>query len=177
MDYSTVITSALLSVVLSVFVAARIAMRQEQGKARQQAQDALREAVRQRWREARRVELRMTPPARLPGRYDSGDLVFTSRILQIAEALPWWRRALVRRRLRILVGRMWVDQLEVQPADDSSLGSIMAPILSAQFREQERPQYEDRDRAGLYWTALNEGQGVRAARSLRRHLGLLARGW
>lgn len=176
-SFSTVITSAFLSVLASVFVASRVAQRQERGKARQKALDDLSALVLPRWREARKVELRMGRGTRVADRLDGDDFVFASRVLALANVGPAWRRALIRRRLRILIGRMWVDRLEVQPADDTSLGAAIAPILSTQYQERQSPQYEERNQIGLYTTALMEGAEQRQVRRLRRHLGLLRRGY
>lgn len=176
MDYSTIVTSALLSVVLSVIVASRVAMRQERGKARQQAHDRLRALVDPKWREARQVELHMSKPGRRPDVLHTDDFIFASNVLAVARELPAWRRWLIRRRLIRLVGRMWVDQFEVRPMTEDSLGSVIAPILSAQYRESQTQQYSPRDQQGIYGTALVEGSTLKQARTLRRHLGLLGRG-
>lgn len=176
MDYSTVVTSALLSVVLSLFAASRVAMRQEQGRDRHLAWNELHRLVQPRWRAARSVELGLSERTQQVG-VDGDDLVFASRCLAVCQSLTWWRRRLIRRRLCILVGRMWIDQFEVRPISDDSLNSFRAPILSAQHLERENPRYKESDRRGLYFSALSGDAEPGEPRRLRRQLGLLMRGF
>jgi len=174
MDYATITTSALVSVVLSVLVAARVAARQEKGRAQQRAQDEVRELAQPRWREARAVELGLAKPSRRPGTIVGDDLVFAGHVLAHADGLSPWRRRLVRRRLRRLFGRMWVDYLDVNPAAGNAWFSAW---IKASLDDEEQPRrYRQRARSGVYSTALDEGSAPKAARRLRRHLGLLRRG-
>jgi hypothetical protein len=123
-EWSSVITSgtvsAVVSGIVSVMTARRVAGHQEAGRLATQARHRMRELVGPELTKVRQYQSRS--PASF-GRGDEEDASHQSDILLCAQLLvasadlTWWRRTLVRRRLRKLFGANTVELCEVHGQD------------------------------------------------------------
>lgn len=67
------------------------------------------------------------------------DLGFCARVLNAAEDLPWWRRSLVVRRLRVLFGKNTVDLCFIHGEQAEDPQMAMTLVLQRQARGLFRP--------------------------------------
>jgi hypothetical protein len=178
-DLPTVLASGGLSALVAVITATRVASRTERGRHIYAARQELRAVVDDSYRLARQTELGHRKPTREPDRgVDGGDYVLAGRVLAVAAQLPWWQRRLIHRRCRRLFGRGIADLAEVQPADTSSFGGMVAPLLTWQYRQSKggKEPLKRSDVHGLM-DALATDAPATQLRKLRRSLARLRAGW
>lgn len=139
MDVSTLLASAAVSAVVGTLVSVAAVSQVTVRRARAERADAARRAVVGIVSPLRvdigKYRARMLPGlGREPQTAQMADYETVSRVLAAAADLPGWRRRLVLRRCRRVFGRYWTDLAELSPADPSSLGSIVAPVLVAEYQ-------------------------------------------
>lgn len=107
------------------------------------------------------------------------DATLAGRVLAVAERLPWWRRVLVRRRLRRLVGPAWSELAELHGVGDDS-GAVSAWLVSqvAAVRAERRGENVERtDDLGTLHRALAGRRDAPEVQKVERDLSRLAAGW
>lgn len=110
--------------------------------------------------------------------YHSSDFVLASDIDEVADPLPWWRRALIHRRLRIVVGKNFADLAQIHRIDaERSLGSMIGPLLFQQVNDPKHRAGSATLLDGLLHRALSPQAEPHLVKKLERQLRLLARCW
>lgn len=169
--------NALLTTFLTVVVAALVAGHQERGKQRFQARREVRDIVTERLQDVvwyqhgigqLREEAAAGHAAAENGRRTifGSDEVFAAKVLRASDGLPWWRRRLIRRRLRRLFGEgtVWVASLNRTGEAQESFG-----LGIALWKERS-----ERGLDGQYRRALLKGSDSKDVQRLVRRLRRLA---
>lgn len=119
MDLPTVLVSAGLSGAVSWVIARQVAIRQTRAGSEESARRALRDLVAP---EVRRLRLfaRGLGSGRESRQGRTEDATFAAKVLATADDLSGWRRWLVRRRVRRLVGPVWWDIANLSPPEDDA---------------------------------------------------------
>jgi hypothetical protein len=107
------------------------------------------------------------------------DAVLAGRVLAIADRLPPWRRFLVRRRLRRLVGPVWFDLGEPHEPGNASgaADSWLLSELAATRAERRGESVVRTDDLGTLHRGLSGGRDSTEARALERDLRRLSQAW
>lgn len=111
-------------------------------------------------------------PAREIGTAHAEDGSNAALVLRIAEALPAWRRTLVKRRCKRIFGSRWtnVAALELLERTADSPDAGMRITVRALFDQRDNPTDQDSYRAGLIhrvYSSSTAHEGPRLVRELR----------
>jgi hypothetical protein len=159
--------SAVVSAVVSLLAVAQTTARQLKATRADKAKQSLTERV-------ARVRLmvrlyrahRLASAGRKPDSPHMDDLVFASDVMRLANDIPRWRRRLVARRLRRIVGAYWAELAQIVPAP-GALGA-----MDSWLQAEMRGDVDGDPASGLLHRALCQPPGDRlqleAEKQLRR---------
>jgi hypothetical protein len=175
--------SATVSVLVSLAAVATVTVRQERAKRREAARVELATLARPlRDRVARYRFAAEESAARFPGRtmrepggpIESVDFDDVIAILRAIEPFPWWRRALVERRLRKIYGNGLVEVVRGYPISSDKPGEAgMSTWLRVSVAGIE---WKDSPTESLMHRTLSQPPSPHVGKALARQLELLSRG-
>lgn len=178
MDWATLLAAAGLSGVVSWLTARHVAVRQRRAGDHEDARAELRELL--------------TPTRRLVAQYRADvregrdatkgrteDAALAGKVLALADRLPWWRRVLVRRRLRRLVGPVWFDLAELHGVEDdtTAFNAWFVSQVAATRAERRGEHVERSSDLGTLHRALSGERDAPVVAEVERDLRRLASGW
>lgn len=179
MDWSTVLlsagVSAIVGAVVSIVAVSQVTVRRAQAESRYQAAQQIKALVAPEIARVVKYQAGMDEGQRREGgRYHSADFVMASQVLAIAESLGWLRRRFVRRRCRLVYGAFTTRLAEVSPTDGASLGSVMAPLMSATYGGGDPSGSADNLLDGRAYEAMTEDHEAPEVKRFLRDLRRLA---
>lgn len=178
MDWPTLLAAAALSGVVSWLTARHVAIRQTRATTHEDARRELRALVAPTRRKVAQYRADMIG-GRKRNQAHTEDAALAGRLLAVADRMPWWRRRLVRRRVRRLVGPAWFDLAQLHEAGTEEAAFEAWLVLDvAGVRARRRGENVERtDDLGLMHRALCGPRSSGDLDRLEGELRRLASGW
>jgi hypothetical protein len=178
MDWSTVLVSTSLSAVVGALVSllavSQTTTRQRRAERRDDGRQRLKAVVAPRQVAVKKYQSKLLSSLKREEQVIHGDdYSFASEVLAAAEELSSWRRWLVNRRARRVIGAFIVDTAAVSPGEGDSWGGV-AVLLIRQYTSHDLS--EPARRIGLYHHALMTDPGSTELKRLEKELRRLAAG-
>lgn len=155
----TAVISAIVSTAVAFAVASARVGREERGKRAHAARLAVADAVADRLADVLefsfgiRESMRREPDTGI----NTDDMVWAGGVLVASSGLTWWRRALVRYRLRKLIGRALFEFAEVRPVTDPR--HALTIVMTREYQNRKQQRYAPEDFHGLFDEALTAPAG------------------